>query len=80
MPGDSGENDGEGSGGSSSPFGNGAGSSGDGADPVVPPGEDPQMVQVALTPFTVPEYFPIVPVIAISRHPIFPTFVKIIEV
>ncbi|BFZ01957.1 hypothetical protein BsWGS_04995 [Bradybaena similaris] len=34
----------------------------------------------ALTTMTVPAFLPIVPVIAISRHPVFPRFVKMIEV
>lgn len=34
----------------------------------------------ALTPLVVPEVFPNVPVIAVSRNPVFPRFVKIIEV
>ncbi|CAG5114668.1 unnamed protein product [Candidula unifasciata] len=34
----------------------------------------------ALTTMTIPSYLPIVPIIAISRHPVFPRFVKMIEV
>lgn len=34
----------------------------------------------ALTTMTVPEIFPNIPVIAISRNPVFPRFVKMIEV
>lgn len=34
----------------------------------------------ALTPLAVPEVFPKVPVIAINRNPVFPRFVKMIEV
>lgn len=34
----------------------------------------------ALTTMSVPEFFPNVPVIAISRNPVFPRFVKMIEV
>ncbi|XP_034036080.1 lon protease homolog, mitochondrial [Thalassophryne amazonica] len=34
----------------------------------------------ALTPMTVPEVFPHVPLIAVSRNPVFPRFIKIIEV
>ncbi|CAL1537297.1 unnamed protein product [Lymnaea stagnalis] len=34
----------------------------------------------ALTTMSVPEFLPIVPVIAISRNPVFPRFVKMIEV
>lgn len=38
----------------------------------------PQMT--ALTPMMVPEVFPNVPLIAVSRNPVFPRFIKIIEV
>ncbi|XP_051929999.1 lon protease homolog, mitochondrial [Hippocampus zosterae] len=34
----------------------------------------------ALTPMTVPEVFPNVPLIAVNRNPVFPRFIKIIEV
>lgn len=34
----------------------------------------------ALTPMTVPDIWPLVPVIAVSRNPVFPKFIKIIEV
>ncbi|XP_054711909.1 lon protease homolog, mitochondrial-like [Uloborus diversus] len=34
----------------------------------------------ALAPMTVPEVWPLVPVIAVSRNPVFPKFIKIIEV
>jgi len=34
----------------------------------------------ALTTTTVPEHFPNIPVIAISRNPVFPRFIKMIEV
>ncbi|XP_072261303.1 lon protease homolog, mitochondrial [Pyxicephalus adspersus] len=37
-------------------------------------------IVTALTPLVVPEVFPNVPVIAVSRNPVFPRFVKIIEV
>uniref|UniRef100_A0A8C4T0K5 Lon protease homolog, mitochondrial n=1 Tax=Erpetoichthys calabaricus TaxID=27687 RepID=A0A8C4T0K5_ERPCA len=37
-------------------------------------------VMTALTPMTVPEVFPNVPLIAVSRNPVFPRFIKIIEV
>lgn len=40
--------------------------------------EGPQMT--ALTPMMVPEVFPNVPLIAVSRNPVFPRFIKIIEV
>lgn len=74
-------------------FGNqasGAGFSGeDGGDNVGSGGEEsggeggapyngPEMT--ALTPMMVPEVFPNVPLIAVSRNPVFPRFIKIIEV
>ncbi|KAA8589869.1 hypothetical protein FQN60_013234 [Etheostoma spectabile] len=74
-------------------FGNrasGAGFSGeDGGDSAGSGGEEsggeggapysgPQMT--ALTPMMVPEVFPNVPLIAVSRNPVFPRFIKIIEV
>lgn len=74
-------------------FGNrasGAGFSGeDGSDSAGSGGEEsggdgggtysgPQMT--ALTPMMVPEVFPNVPLIAVSRNPVFPRFIKIIEV
>ena len=34
----------------------------------------------ALSPINIPDYFPNVPVIAINRNPVFPKFVKLIEV
>ncbi|XP_055938456.1 lon protease homolog, mitochondrial-like [Argiope bruennichi] len=34
----------------------------------------------ALTPMTVPEVWPIVPVLAVSRNPVFPKFIKILEI
>ncbi|RWS26252.1 lon protease-like protein [Leptotrombidium deliense] len=34
----------------------------------------------ALTAITVPEIYPIVPVIAITRNPVFPRFIKIVEI
>uniref|UniRef100_A0A667WSQ5 Lon protease homolog, mitochondrial n=1 Tax=Myripristis murdjan TaxID=586833 RepID=A0A667WSQ5_9TELE len=42
------------------------------------PYNGPQMT--ALTPMMVPEVFPYVPLIAVSRNPVFPRFIKIIEV
>lgn len=42
------------------------------------PANGPQMT--ALTPMMVPEIFPNVPLIAVSRNPVFPRFIKIIEV
>uniref|UniRef100_H3CCI0 Lon protease homolog, mitochondrial n=1 Tax=Tetraodon nigroviridis TaxID=99883 RepID=H3CCI0_TETNG len=62
----SGEDDAESSGGDES--------AGDGAAP----GDGPQMT--ALTPMMIPEVFPNVPLIAVSRNPVFPRFIKIIEV
>ncbi|XP_028259887.1 lon protease homolog, mitochondrial [Parambassis ranga] len=67
----------------------GAGFSGeDGADSSGSGGEEsggdgvhysgPQMT--ALTPMIVPEVFPNVPLIAVGRNPVFPRFIKIIEV
>lgn len=52
----------------------GGGSAGDAGIP----GDGPQMT--ALTPMMVPEVFPNVPLIAVSRNPVFPRFIKIIEV
>lgn len=49
-------------------------SGGDGGEPY----NGPQMT--ALTPMMVPEVFPNVPLIAVSRNPVFPRFIKIIEV
>lgn len=49
-------------------------SGGDGGVPY----SGPQMT--ALTPMMVPEVFPNVPLIAVSRNPVFPRFIKIIEV
>uniref|UniRef100_A0A8D3DWL1 Lon protease homolog, mitochondrial n=1 Tax=Scophthalmus maximus TaxID=52904 RepID=A0A8D3DWL1_SCOMX len=49
-------------------------SGGDGGVPY----NGPQMT--ALTPMMVPEVFPNVPLIAVSRNPVFPRFIKIIEV
>ena len=36
--------------------------------------------QNALAPLSIPDVFPVVPVLPISRNPIFPKFVKILEV
>lgn len=41
-------------------------------------GESP--VVTALTPMTVPDVFPYLPLIAITRNPVFPRFIKIVEV
>lgn len=53
------------------------GGSSDSEPPIVPAYSKPMG---ALTPMTVPEVWPIVPVIAVSRNPVFPKFIKIIEV
>lgn len=42
------------------------------------PGTSP--LQSALSTITIPEEFPFVPVIAINRNPVFPKFVKLIEI
>uniref|UniRef100_A0A7M4F5I0 Lon protease homolog, mitochondrial n=1 Tax=Crocodylus porosus TaxID=8502 RepID=A0A7M4F5I0_CROPO len=47
-----------------------AGGDGGGAGPVM----------TALTPLLIPEHFPNVPLIAVTRNPVFPRFIKIIEV
>uniref|UniRef100_A0A8C3HSD5 Lon protease homolog, mitochondrial n=1 Tax=Chrysemys picta bellii TaxID=8478 RepID=A0A8C3HSD5_CHRPI len=48
---------------------------GGGADPA---GAPPAMT--ALTPLLIPERFPNVPLIAVTRNPVFPRFIKILEV
>jgi hypothetical protein len=66
---------------SSSSNENSDGSSGDeGAG--VPVGGESDLTPplVALSPMTVPEVWPRVPVIAVRRHPLFPRFIKMIEV
>lgn len=74
---------------SSAPGSASQGSAGDGEDdPDKTPAAEPEVEQQsplnypmgALTTMTVPEVFPNVPVIAISRNPVFPRFVKMIEV
>ena len=40
----------------------------------------PVVKQYALAPVSIPDRFPEVPVLPISRHPIFPRFVKMLEV
>ncbi|XP_064590046.1 lon protease homolog, mitochondrial-like [Zonotrichia leucophrys gambelii] len=50
--------------------GGGGGADSGGAGPVI----------TALTPLLVPEHFPNVPLIAVTRNPVFPRFIKIIEV
>ncbi|CAL1594491.1 unnamed protein product [Knipowitschia caucasica] len=62
----------------------------DGASSGAPGGEEPGgdgdgggyngPHMTALTPMMVPEVFPNVPLIAVSRNPVFPRFIKIIEV
>ncbi|XP_077572942.1 lon protease homolog, mitochondrial [Stigmatopora nigra] len=71
FPGEDG-GEGGGPGGEDSAAGAGGGGSGGGED------GGPQMT--ALTPMLVPEVFPNVPLIAVSRNPVFPRFIKIIEV
>ncbi|CAN9500860.1 unnamed protein product [Ophioblennius macclurei] len=59
---------------------NGSGSSGSsGSSGAEDESEDLPHV-TALTPMIVPEVFPHVPLIAVSRNPVFPRFIKIIEV
>lgn len=53
----------------------GGGGGGDGAES----GSAPPHI-TALTPMMVPEVFPNVPLIAVTRNPVFPRFIKIIEV
>ena len=48
--------------------------------PDVTVGGDLPPSMVALSPMTVPEVWPQVPVIAVRRHPLFPRFIKMIEV
>jgi hypothetical protein len=50
--------------------------------PGVPDGGESDLTPplVALSPMTVPEVWPRVPVIAVRRHPLFPRFIKMIEV
>ena len=48
--------------------------------PDVTVGGDLPPSMVALSPMTVPEVWPRVPVIAVRRHPLFPRFIKMIEV
>uniref|UniRef100_A0A8C9L5C1 Lon protease homolog, mitochondrial n=1 Tax=Serinus canaria TaxID=9135 RepID=A0A8C9L5C1_SERCA len=60
----------EGGGEDSGGGGGGGGADSGGAGPVI----------TALTPLLVPEHFPNVPLIAVTRNPVFPRFIKIIEV
>lgn len=48
--------------------------------PQPPPVTGGPLNSSALSPINIPEYFPIVPVIAINRNPVFPKFVKLIEI
>ncbi|XP_012501667.1 PREDICTED: lon protease homolog, mitochondrial [Propithecus coquereli] len=57
-------------GGSEEGAGGAGGSAGGGEGPVI----------TALTPMTIPDVFPHLPLIAITRNPVFPRFIKIIEV
>uniref|UniRef100_A0A8C5XMX0 Lon protease homolog, mitochondrial n=1 Tax=Microcebus murinus TaxID=30608 RepID=A0A8C5XMX0_MICMU len=57
-------------GGSEEGAGSAGGSAGGGEGPVM----------TALTPMTIPDVFPHLPLIAITRNPVFPRFIKIIEV
>lgn len=59
---------------SNSPSGGGGGNSNSNSVPLVMP----SMTQLA--PIQVPDYFPKVPLIAVSRNPLFPRFIKMIEV
>ena len=60
----------------------GSGSSDEGGMVYGPPeGEEfPATSSLALTPLTVPDHFPNVPVVAVKRNPVFPRFIKMIEV
>ena len=62
----------------------GVGEGGDGEDPSDMEPEIPAFNQppnlTAIAPMTVPEYWPKVPVIAVKRNPVFPRFIKMIEV
>ncbi|XP_051979959.1 lon protease homolog, mitochondrial-like [Xyrauchen texanus] len=57
---------------------NSSGSTGDESGGDEGPYTPPQMT--ALTPMLVPEVFPNVPLIAVNKNPVFPRFIKIIEV
>lgn len=41
---------------------------------------DPTLISQALSPVNVPDKFPNIPVLAIGRNPLFPRFVKMLEV
>lgn len=55
------------------------------SDPSDPPGGDggptlPIPLSVALSPLQIPEFLPRLPVVAINRNPLFPFFIKMLEV
>ena len=52
----------------------------DDAHPGAPGQQEPAFQPTALAPMTVPEVFPNVPIIAVRRNPVFPRFIKMIEV
>ena len=54
--------------------------SGDEAQPGAPGQQEPAFQTTALAPMIVPEVFPNVPIIAVRRNPVFPRFIKMIEV
>jgi hypothetical protein len=57
------------------------GNSSDGGDMDLPPlGEPPQPIMNALMPIKIPDDYPKVPLIAVSRNPLFPRFMKMLEV
>ncbi len=56
------------------------GSSSDSAEPPMYTQTEQFPSSTALAPMTVPEIFPQVPVIAVKRNPVFPRFIKMIEV
>jgi hypothetical protein len=51
-------------------------------DLVLPPMGSPPLMPTmnALAPIQIPDFFPKVPLIAVSRNPLFPRFIKMIEV
>ncbi|VDP90532.1 unnamed protein product, partial [Echinostoma caproni] len=53
---------------------------GSGSEGTAPPPESPAHPQLALSTQNVPDTFPLVPVIAITGAPLFPKFVKMIEI
>jgi hypothetical protein len=58
------------------------GNGSDGNDTVdLPPlGDAPQPIMNALTPIKIPDDYPKVPLIAVARNPLFPRFMKMLEV